>query len=146
MESGDLSVYEFFTNILNNYCCYCGRGYTSLEKDMIKKLYLLENPESSDVDVTSIISIEDLDLSNRAKNTLLRAGFRTLEDVLSCSIVELSKLRNMVAKSLKEILEVVKENGYSLPETLYVSSSDQYKYVERKKKLLKQLGYKSSPI
>lgn len=61
-------------------------------------------------------SIEDLDLSVRAYNCLKRAGIHTLHDLINKSPMEMMKIRNLGKKSLKEVLDKVKEMGLSLRE------------------------------
>lgn len=54
---------------------------------------------------SSDMNIEELDLSVRSYNSLKRAGINTLNDLLAYSEDEMSKIRNLGKKSLKEILE-----------------------------------------
>jgi len=61
-------------------------------------------------------SIEDLDLSVRAYNCLKRAGIHTLHDLINKSPMEMMKIRNLGKKSLKEVLDKVKELGLTLSE------------------------------
>ncbi len=61
-------------------------------------------------------TIEDLDLSVRAYNCLKRAGIHTLHDLINKSATEMMKIRNLGKKSLKEVLDKVKEMGLSLRE------------------------------
>ena len=56
-------------------------------------------------------SIDDLDFSVRAYNCLKRAGVNTLGDLTSKSEVEMMKIRNLGKKSLKEVIEKVKDMG-----------------------------------
>ena len=58
--------------------------------------------------------IEDLDFSVRAYNCLKRAGIHTLQDLVSKSDAEVMKIRNLGKKSLKEVLDKVKELELSL--------------------------------
>lgn len=60
------------------------------------------------------MTIEDLDLSPRASNRLKRAGLSTVEELILKSTDELKKVRNLGNKSLEEIIEKLKELGYSL--------------------------------
>ena len=59
-------------------------------------------------------SIEDLDFSVRAYNCLKRAGIHTLQDLVNKSESEMMKIRNLGKKSLKEVLEKVRELGLVL--------------------------------
>ena len=54
-------------------------------------------------------AIEDLDFSVRAYNCLKRAGIHTLQDLVNKSDNEVMKIRNLGKKSLKEVLDKVKE-------------------------------------
>ena len=59
-------------------------------------------------------SIEDLDFSVRAYNCLKRAGIHTLQDLVSRSESDMMKIRNLGKKSLKEVLDKIKEMGLTL--------------------------------
>lgn len=59
-------------------------------------------------------AIEDLDFSVRAYNCLKRAGIHTLQDLVNKSDAEVMKIRNLGKKSLKEVLDKVKELDLSL--------------------------------
>ena len=56
-------------------------------------------------------AIEELDLSVRAYNCLKRAGIHTLQDITAMTEDEMMKIRNLGKKSLKEVLEKVKDMG-----------------------------------
>ena len=56
-------------------------------------------------------SIDDLDFSVRAYNCLKRAGINTLGDLTSKSEVEMMKIRNLGKKSLKEVIDKIKDMG-----------------------------------
>ena len=59
-------------------------------------------------------SIDDLDFSVRAYNCLKRAGVNTLGDLTSKSELEMMKIRNLGKKSLKEVLDKIREMGLVL--------------------------------
>ena len=59
-------------------------------------------------------AIEDLDFSVRAYNCLKRAGIHTLQDLVNKSDSEVMKIRNLGKKSLKEVMDKVKELGLTL--------------------------------
>ena len=61
-------------------------------------------------------AIEDLDFSVRAYNCLKRAGIHTLQDLVNKSDAEVMKIRNLGKKSLKEVLDKVKELDLTLRE------------------------------
>mgnify|MGYP000005451928 FL=1 len=58
-------------------------------------------------------SIDDLDFSVRAYNCLKRANILTLADLVDKSENEMMKIRNLGKKSLKEVLDKVKDMGLS---------------------------------
>ena len=59
-------------------------------------------------------SIEDLDFSVRAYNCLKRAGIHTLQDLVNKSESDMMKIRNLGKKSLKEVLDKVRDLGLVL--------------------------------
>ncbi|MCI8547880.1 MAG: DNA-directed RNA polymerase subunit alpha [Bacilli bacterium] len=59
-------------------------------------------------------SIEDLDFSVRAYNCLKRAGIHTLQDLVNRSESDMMKIRNLGKKSLKEVLDKIKDMGLTL--------------------------------
>jgi len=54
-------------------------------------------------------SIEDLDFSVRAYNCLKRANIYTVRDLIDRSEIDMTKIRNLGKKSLKEVIDKVKE-------------------------------------
>ena len=58
-------------------------------------------------------SIDDLDLSVRAYNCLKRAGILTLHDLVDKTETQMMKIRNLGKKSLKEVIDKVKDMGLS---------------------------------
>ena len=58
-------------------------------------------------------SIDDLDFSVRAYNCLKRANILTLKDLVDKSENEMMKIRNLGKKSLKEVMDKVKDMGLS---------------------------------
>lgn len=61
-------------------------------------------------------SIEELELSVRAYNCLMRAGITTIADLCSKTPLELKVIRNMGTKSETEIVEKLRDRGLSLKE------------------------------
>ncbi len=61
-------------------------------------------------------SIEDLDFSVRAYNCLKRAGIHTLQDLVNKSESDMMKIRNLGKKSLKEVLDKIRDMGLLLRE------------------------------
>ena len=55
--------------------------------------------------------IEEIEFSVRAYNCLKRAGIHTVQDLINKREVEVTKIRNLGKKSLKEVLDKVDEMG-----------------------------------
>jgi len=55
--------------------------------------------------------IEEIEFSVRAYNCLKRAGVNTVQDLISKKEMEVTKIRNLGKKSLKEVIDKVKEMG-----------------------------------
>ena len=55
--------------------------------------------------------IEEIEFSVRAYNCLKRAGIHTMQDLIDKREVDVTKIRNLGKKSLKEVLDKVKEMG-----------------------------------
>ena len=68
-----------------------------IEKQEDSKAKALETP------------IEDLDFSVRAYNCLKRANINSLQDLINKSNSDVMKIRNLGKKSLKEVLDKIKE-------------------------------------
>lgn len=69
-----------------------------------------EDPKVKALETT----IEDLDFSVRAYNCLKRAGVHTLQDLVNKSENDMMKIRNLGKKSLKEVLDKIRDLGLSL--------------------------------
>jgi DNA-directed RNA polymerase subunit alpha len=69
-----------------------------------------EDPKVKALETT----IEDLDFSVRAYNCLKRANIHTLQDLVTMSENDIMKIRNLGKKSLKEVLDKVRELGLVL--------------------------------
>ena len=59
------------------------------------------------------MSIDELEFSVRASNCLERANINTVQDVTEQCENEMMKIRNLGKKSLKEVIDKVKEMGFS---------------------------------
>lgn len=92
--------FEILTN-LNNIADVTG---IMIEKTEDPKIKALET------------TIEDLDFSVRAYNCLKRAGIHTLQDLVNKSEHDMMKIRNLGKKSLKEVLDKVRDLGLLLRE------------------------------
>ena len=80
------------------------RNLTGLES-------VLADKEEDTVQKTLETPIEELDLSVRAYNCLKRDAIHTLQNLTSKSEAEMMKIRNLGKKSLKEVIDKVKEMG-----------------------------------
>ncbi len=60
------------------------------------------------------ISVEELDLPTRITNSLQRAGFATVADLLAVPASELAKVKNLGGKSVKIIEAALKDRGFDL--------------------------------
>ena len=69
-----------------------------------------EDPKVKALETT----IEDLDFSVRAYNCLKRAGIHTLQDLVNKSETDIMKIRNLGKKSLKEVMDKIRELGLVL--------------------------------
>ena len=58
-------------------------------------------------------SIDDMEFSVRAYNCLKRSGINTMQDLVNRKESDMMKIRNLGKKSLKEVLDKVKEMGIS---------------------------------
>lgn len=72
---------------------------------------VLADKEENSTQKTLETPIEELDLSVRAYNCLKRDAIHTLQDLTSKSESEMMKIRNLGKKSLKEVLDKVKDMG-----------------------------------
>jgi DNA-directed RNA polymerase subunit alpha len=68
-----------------------------------------EDPKQKVLDT----SIDDLELSVRAYNCLKRAGINNVQDLINKSENEMMKIRNLGRKSLKEVIDKIKDMGLS---------------------------------
>ena len=60
------------------------------------------------------MTIEELDLSVRSYNCLKRAGINTVEELANKSEDDMMKVRNLVKKSLEEVIQKLEELGLGL--------------------------------
>lgn len=58
--------------------------------------------------------IENMDLSVRSYNCLKRADINTLQDLTKLSYEDMTRIRNLGQKSVKEIIEKLREYGYEV--------------------------------
>ena len=77
---------------------------------------VLADKEEDSVQKTLETPIEELDLSVRAYNCLKRDAIHSLQDLTSKSESEMMKIRNLGKKSLKEVIDKVKDMGLKFRE------------------------------
>ena len=116
-------IYEFFKLKVYELVELQNRCVSDEEEEMLDLLALFESScrlmmeaYKEEKQPKELVLITNMGLSARTRNCLIRAGYRTLEDIVSSSITDLIKIRSLGRKSLKEIKEVVKEYGYIISE------------------------------
>ena len=87
--------------------------FEMLEHDAKDIVNIKEKTEDSKTKALET-SIDDLDFSVRAYNCLKRANIHTLQDLVNKDESEIMKIRNLGKKSLKEVLDKIKEMGLDL--------------------------------
>ena len=90
-----------------------------LEAKKIEIMYQLKNPEMIKLtkeERLTTLSIVDLDLSVRAYRCLMRSGIDNIGLLITKTEDDLSRIRNLGRKSMKEIKQKLEENGYCLRE------------------------------
>lgn len=85
----------------------------SLDEEAVLTDFLHESEKPENNQVVDM-NIEDLDFSVRSYNSLKRAGIHTLQTLLTYSYEDMTKIRNLGKKSMKEIEEKLQEKGYTL--------------------------------
>ena len=60
--------------------------------------------------------IEEVEFSVRAYNCLKRAGIHTVQDLVNKREIEVTKIRNLGKKSLKEVIDKVADLGLEFKE------------------------------
>ena len=123
----DESYDKFILNVLTNGSIKPEEAIALASRILIEHFNILTNL-SNIADMTGIMiektedpkvkaletTIEDLDFSVRAYNCLKRAGIHTLQDLVNKSENDMMKIRNLGKKSLKEVLDKVRELGLLL--------------------------------
>lgn len=84
------------------------------EEEIEEDELLDEEEEASQKELSK--TIEELDLSLRSFNCLKRAGFDTVDDIVSTPESELKEIKNFGKKSLAEVMAKLEELGLSLKE------------------------------
>ena len=82
--------------------------------EVISQNDFMHEPETPVINKTKEKRIEELDLSIRSQNCLKRAGIYTLGELAQKTEEEMMRIRNLGRKSLKEIMQKLRENGIEL--------------------------------
>ena len=120
----DANYDKLIINVWTNGAIRPEEAIALASRILIEHLEILTNL-SSIADITGIMTIknedpkqktlempiDDLDLSVRAYNCLKRAGVNTLQDLTNKTETEMMKIRNLGKKSLKEVIDKIKEMG-----------------------------------
>ena len=77
---------------------------------------LMQEKKVDTITKTLETPIEEVEFSVRAYNCLKRAGIHTVQDLVDKKEVEVTKIRNLGKKSLKEVLDKVAELGLTFKE------------------------------
>lgn len=77
---------------------------------------LMQEKKVDNMTKTLETPIEEVEFSVRAYNCLKRAGIHTVQDLVDKREIEVTKIRNLGKKSLKEVLDKVDELGLSFKE------------------------------
>lgn len=59
------------------------------------------------------LTIYELDLSTRSTRALIRAGYKTLKDIVKADVDDIRGIRNLGNRSFEEIMDKVRFYGYS---------------------------------
>ncbi len=100
------------TKILMNYLS----NFLDLNKSF-DELGLTKDPEVKKEQTFENVSIEDLDFSVRSSNCLKRAGITNVAELTEKTEAEMTKVRNMGKKSLKEVKEKLASMGLSFKDS-----------------------------
>ena len=86
------------------------KGFINLSENAANAEIMVEQQVDESTKVLSM-SIEDLELSVRSSNCLRRAGINTVEELCNKTPDDMIKVRNLGKKSLKEVMDKVKDMG-----------------------------------
>lgn len=78
-------------------------------------LFTAPEPKSEEMD-KYVKDFSNIRMSVRLYNCLKRAGYNSLEDLKGESIYDINRIRNLGRTTLKELYEVMNENGYFIDE------------------------------
>lgn len=78
-------------------------------------LFTAPEPKSEETD-KDVKDFSNIRMSVRLYNCLKRAGYNSLEDLKGVSIYDINRIRNLGRNSLKDLYDVMNENGYFIDE------------------------------
>ncbi len=84
---------------------------TDVKPEVVEGESVIKEDTGKDVDKTSSMMIEDLDLSVRSYNCLKRANIQTVEELCMKTEEEMMRVRNLGKKSLKEVKDKLADLG-----------------------------------
>ena len=85
--------------------------------DSVEHMEILYERELETKERAMEMTVEELELTQRSRNCLKRAGINTIEELISKTEDDLMKVRNLGKKSLAEIKEKLAEMNFSLRST-----------------------------
>lgn len=95
-------------------------------------LQLKEPPsEEKTAEQLDPLSLDNLNLSPRSYNCLIKAGFTSLDQVANLTLKELEKLRNIGPKSVNEIVYKLEKFGFHLSDLAVLATSPEGKSSEK---------------
>lgn len=93
--------------------------FRNIDKIAVDKESVLKE-KTHEVDVKKVnMSVEDLDLTVRSYNCLKRAGITTVDELTQKTEEEMSRVRNLGKKSLKEVKEKLQQLGLGFKQQQY---------------------------
>ena len=92
--------------------------------EVISSSEFMHELEAPVVNKTNEKKIEELDLSVRSYNCLKRAGINTIGELAQKTEEEMMRVRNLGRKSLKEVMQKLRENGYELKHSYDLDDDD----------------------
>ena len=84
----------------------------------------MHEPETPVINRTKEKKIEELDLSVRSYNCLKRAGINTVGELAQKTEEEMMRVRNLGRKSLKEVMQKLREIGFELKHSYDLDDDD----------------------
>lgn len=108
---------SFIVNVVDAACC--DEISVTIKADSIQRIErVLSNLNNAcetaekimgKAETSKALTVDDIGLSVRARNVLVRAGVKTVDELLICPESKLIRMRNMGRHTLEEIKEKVRE-------------------------------------